>query len=100
YRSHNYHFRVYAAMFAGQSKVALDTAAQLEESLPEELLRIASPPMADWLEGFVSIKVHVLVRFGRWQDILDLKLPQDRELYCVTTAMIYYAKGVALAASG
>jgi tetratricopeptide (TPR) repeat protein len=100
YRLHNYHFCVYAAMFAGQSKVALDTAAQLEESLPEELLRVASPPMADWLEGFVSIKVHALVRFGRWQDILDLKLPLDRELYCVTTAMIHYAKGVALAATG
>lgn len=100
YRSHNYHFRVYAAMFAGQSKVALDTAAQLEESLPEQLLRVASPPMADWLEGFVSIKVHALVRFGRWQDILDLKLPQDRELYCVTTAMIHYAKGIALATVG
>jgi tetratricopeptide (TPR) repeat protein len=100
YRSHDYHFRIYAAMFAGQSRVALDTAAELEASIPEELLRIESPPMADWLEGFVAVKVHVLIRFGRWEDILALELPEDRTLYCVTTAMIHYAKGVAYAALG
>ncbi|KAK9645077.1 hypothetical protein V6Z96_007930 [Aspergillus fumigatus] len=100
YRSHDYHFRIYAAMFAGQSRVALDTAVELEASIPEELLRIESPPMADWLEGFLAVKVHVLVRFGRWEDILALELPQDQDLYCVTTAMIHYAKGVASAALG
>ncbi|RHZ73140.1 hypothetical protein CDV55_108861 [Aspergillus turcosus] len=100
YRSHDYHFRIYAAMFAGQSRVALDTAAELEASIPEELLRIESPPMADWLEGFLAMKVHVLIRFGGWEDILALELPQDQNLYCVTTAMIHYAKGVAFAALG
>jgi tetratricopeptide (TPR) repeat protein len=54
--------------------------------------------MADWLEGFVAMKVHVLVRFGRWQEILDEPLPDDPELYSVTTAMLHYAKGVAHAA--
>ncbi|KAK1142739.1 hypothetical protein N8T08_007371 [Aspergillus melleus] len=100
YRSHNFHFRIYAAMFAGQSRVALETATELESSIPEELLRVQSPPMADWLEGFLAMKVHVLIRFGRWQDILDLQLPHDADLYCVTTAMIHYAKGVAMAATG
>jgi len=100
YRSHNYHFRIYAAMFSGQSKIALQTMAQLEESIPEDLLRVKSPPMADWLEGFLSTRMHVLIRFGRWQDIRNLEIPQDSELYCVTTAMIHYGKGVALAATG
>lgn len=48
YRMHNYHSLIYAAMFAGQSKVALDTVSRMEDSLPESLLRIESPPMADW----------------------------------------------------
>lgn len=100
YRSHDYHFRIYAAMFSGLSEIALDTAAELEQSIPEELLRVESPPMADWLEGFLTMRVHVLIRFGRWQDLLDLELPQDAELYCVTTAMMHYGKGVALAATG
>ncbi|KUM80626.1 hypothetical protein [Streptomyces griseorubiginosus] len=100
YRSHNYHFKIYGAMFLGQSQVALETAAQLEASIPEELLRVESPPMADWLEGFLAMRVHVLVRFGRWTDILDLPLPEDPRLYCVTTAMLHYARGVALSALG
>ncbi|KAK4118631.1 TPR-like protein [Parathielavia appendiculata] len=100
YRCHNYHFRIYAAMFAGQSAVALETASLLEQTLPEALLRIQSPPMADWLEGFLSMRIHILIRFGRWQDIIDLTFPRDRDLYCTTTAMIYYAKGVALANTG
>ncbi|MFE1796750.1 hypothetical protein ACFW9L_11355 [Streptomyces sp. NPDC059517] len=100
YRSHNYHFRIYGAMFLGQSRTALETAAQLEASIPEELLRVQSPPMADWLEGFLAMRVHVLIRFGRWADILELPLPADPLLYCVTTAMLHYARGVAYSATG
>lgn len=98
YRCHNMHFKLYAAMFAGQSKIALDTALQLDAAIPEDLLRVESPPMADWLEGFLTMRVHALVRFGRWQEIIDMNLPADQELYCYTTAMIHYAKGVAFAA--
>ncbi len=100
YRSHNYHFRIYGAMFLGQSRVALETAEALEASIPEELLRVESPPMADWLEGFLAMRVHVLIRFGRWADILRLPFPADPRLYCVTTAMLHYARGVALSATG
>ncbi|KAK0634221.1 TPR domain protein [Immersiella caudata] len=100
YRCHNYHFRIYAAMFAGQSAVAIATAEELASTLPEELLRIPSPPMADWLEGFLAMRVHVSIRFGRWSDILSLSLPSDPELYSTTTAMIHYAKGVAHASTG
>lgn len=100
YRSHNYHFKIYGAMFLGRSRTALDTAAQLEASIPEDLLRVQSPPMADWLEGFLAMRVHVLIRFGRWADILQLPLPADPELYSVTTAMVHYARGVALSATG
>jgi tetratricopeptide (TPR) repeat protein len=100
YRSHDYHFAIYGAMFSGQSQVALEIADRLEASIPEELLRVESPPMADWLEGFLAMRVHALIRFGRWDDVLSLPLPTDRELYCVTTGMTHYAKGVALAATG
>ncbi len=100
YRSHDFHFRIYAAMFAGQSEVALSTVELLEASIPDELLRVESPPMADWVEGFLAMRVHALIRFGRWDDILALSLPADQALCCVTTAMTHYAKGVALAATG
>jgi tetratricopeptide (TPR) repeat protein len=100
YRAHNYHFKTYGAMFLGQSQIALETADALADAIPESLLRISMPPMADWLEGFVPMRVHVLIRFGRWQDLIDAPLPADPDLYLVTTAMLHYGKGVALAATG
>jgi tetratricopeptide (TPR) repeat protein len=63
-------------------------------------LRIEQPPMADYLEAFVPMRLHVLIRFGMWDEILGLELPVDRELYCTTTAMTHYAQGVANAALG
>ncbi|WP_067823717.1 tetratricopeptide repeat protein [Nocardia inohanensis] len=100
YRAHNYHFKIYGAMFLGQSATALETVARLEQSIPEELLRVQSPPMADWLESFLSMRVHAFIRFGKWAEIIELPLPADPELYCVTTAMLHYAKGVAYSATG
>ncbi len=93
YRCHNYHFKVYGAMFLGQPQPALDAANELIDTLPETILR----PLADWFESFISIKQHVFIRFGMWQSILDQVLPEDQELYCVTTAMMRYARTVALA---
>ncbi|MFF5979451.1 tetratricopeptide repeat protein [Streptomyces olindensis] len=100
YRAHNLYVKVYAAMLGGHSHEAEDAARRLVDYLTEDLLRVTSPPMADWVESHVSALPHVLIRFGRWEEIVDLELPKDRDLYCVTTAMILYAKGVAYAALG
>ncbi len=100
YRSHNYHFKIYGAMFLGQLGAALDAAAGLEQTISDDLLRVESPPMADWLEAFFPMRMHVLVRFGKWQDILAAPMPRDPELYSFTTALTHYAKGVACAATG
>ncbi len=100
YRCHDYHFKAYGAMFLGQYQPAIEAAEEMVQTLPRELLMTGSPPMADWLEGFVPIRQHVLIRFGRWQDIIAQELPDDRELFCVTTAMMHYARTVALATTG
>jgi tetratricopeptide (TPR) repeat protein len=100
YRAHDLHFVVYSAMFEGSSAVALRAAAELAGQLTPELLAIESPPMADWLEAFVPLRVHVLVRFGRWDDLIAEPLPGDQALYCTTTATIHYGRGVAHAAKG
>ncbi len=100
YRAHNYHFKIYGAMFLGQQRAALEAAGQLAAAIPEDLLRVPDPPMADWLEGFVPMRLHVLIRFGRWAEILAAPLPADQDLYCTTTALAHYAKGIARAATG
>ena len=100
YRTHDYHFAVYGAMFLGQYGAAMEAAQELIDTTPEALLRIPSPPMADFVEGYLSVKQHVLVRFGKWQEIIAQELPRDRELYCSTVAMMLYAQTVAHSALG
>ncbi|MCR9137165.1 MAG: tetratricopeptide repeat protein [Alphaproteobacteria bacterium] len=96
YRCHNYHFKIYGAMFLAQKQVALETADALIADLSDDVLR----PLADWFEAFVPMKQHVLVRFGQWQTILTQDMPEDSELYSVTTAMMRYARAVALSNTG
>ena len=70
------------------------------ETVPEEMLRVESPPMANYFESYLSFEPHVLVRFGKWHDAIALELPKDQQLYCTLTANIHYARGVAHAALG
>ena len=100
YRLHNLHSLVYAAMLAGQARVALDATARMEDGISEALLRVQSPPMADWIEFFLSVRVHVLIRFGMWDELRRLEIPADAELYCVTTASRHYGRAIAFAVGG
>ncbi|MEM8743806.1 MAG: tetratricopeptide repeat protein [Pseudomonadota bacterium] len=100
YVIHNFHFAIYGAMFLGQYGPAMAAAEELIATVPEDLLRVESPPMGDFLEGYLAMKQHVMVRFGRWQEIIDQDLPKDPDLYCATTAMMLYAKTVAHSALG
>lgn len=100
YRLHVYQFIAYAAMLCGQFKTAWEACDRMDESLPDSLLRVESPPMADWLEMFKPVRLHVLVRFGKWQEIIDLAFPEDRALCCTTTATQHYARGIAYGVLG
>ncbi|MGR3614641.1 MAG: tetratricopeptide repeat protein [Paracoccaceae bacterium] len=95
-RCHDLHLMMYACMFLGQFEPALAAAEQMCATLSKEVLSVPDrPQMAITMEGYYSMKMHVLVRFGRWQDIVDAPMPDDPGLYCVSTAMHRYAKGVA-----
>ena len=87
-------------MFAGKKCVAIESVNRMKKTIPDDLLRVHSPPMADRLETFMAVRLHVLVRSGMWNEIIDIGIPNDKEVYCVTTATPYYAKGVTFAAIG
>jgi tetratricopeptide (TPR) repeat protein len=99
-RCHDLHMMMYASMFAGQFQSAIEAAQAITETLTADLLAVERPHMAVTLEGYHSTVVHVLVRFGKWQDIIDMALPDDPVLYCVSTAMCHYARSVAHSALG
>ncbi|WP_170358709.1 tetratricopeptide repeat protein [Ruegeria arenilitoris] len=100
YRQHNYHFAIYGALFLGQMEPALRANQGLWDTTPEEMLRIESPPMADYFESYMSMGPHILIRFGRWDEAKALELPADPDLYRTLTATIHYARAIAHAATG
>jgi tetratricopeptide (TPR) repeat protein len=96
YRIHNVHFEAYGAMFIGRKSQALAAAEALRELLPVETVAF----LPDFFEAFWGIRLHVLIRFGMWQEILDEPMPEDAELFSFTTALQHYARAVALANLG
>ncbi|MEM6939882.1 MAG: hypothetical protein AAF943_18100 [Pseudomonadota bacterium] len=100
YRQHNYHFVIYGTMFLGQFAPAMRAVRGMDATTPEAMLKIKSPPMADFFEAYLSTEPHVLIRFGLWDEILKMPLPEDPVLRCTKAAMIEYARGLALSALG
>jgi tetratricopeptide (TPR) repeat protein len=100
YRLHNYHFVIYGAMLLGQYEPAMAAVRGAAETVPAELLRVESPPMADYFESYLSFEPHVLVRFGKWREATRLPLPEDPKLHCTLNAHVHYARGVGHAALG
>jgi tetratricopeptide (TPR) repeat protein len=100
-RCHDLHLMMYTCMLLGQYEPALNAANDMCATLTREVLAVGGrPQLAATMEGYYSMKMHVFVRFGKWREILDEPMPEFPELYCVSTAMHHYAKGVANAALG
>ena len=98
-RCHDLHLMMYVCMFLGQYEPAMEAANLMCDTLAKDVLTMPDrPQMVVTMEGYYSMMMHVLVRFGRWQQIIDTPMPDDAELYCVSTSMHHYAKGVAYAA--
>jgi len=96
---HDLHLMMHTCMFMGRYKDALHAADKICALLTKDVLSVKGrPKFAMSLEGYYATRMHVLVRFGRWHDIAEAPLPDDPDLYPVTTAMHHYAKGVAHAA--
>ncbi len=99
-RCHDLHLMMYAGMFLGRYQPAIEAANAMTRTLTPDVLNGEKPHMVMTMEGYYSMKMHVLVRFGKWREILEEAFPEDHALYCVTTAMHHYARGVAHAALG
>lgn len=92
YYSHNLHFIAIAASMKGNFAEAKQAADKLASHVHPMLKDM---PM---LEGFLAIPSAVLVRFEKWDDILQMPKP-DPNLKIATTFW-NYARGMALAGSG
>ena len=108
YRMHNHHFVVWCAMFDGQYETALKYARKAVETLPagdansgvQFMLAGVIPMGAIFLESYVTMPWHVMIRFGKWNEILNEPLHTDRDVFPAAIATQHYARGVAYASMG
>jgi tetratricopeptide (TPR) repeat protein len=89
YYNHNVHFESYAAAMAGQYARAKRTADKLSANVTPF---IADMPM---IEGFIPQQYYVLLRFGKWDEMLSVPVPAAS--LQLTNAIWHYARGAAFA---
>ena len=94
YYGHNLHFLAFASMMSGNFEQALGAARDLEGEMPEEALR----EWAGLIEGIMPTTFHVLIRFGKWEQILAE--PDYPEWRLVSRAVRRYARSIANSALG
>jgi tetratricopeptide (TPR) repeat protein len=93
YMAHNHHMLTYAAMMTGQSALAVKTIREMVADIPLEFFQ--ANPFAD---GFMAMPLEVLMRFGRWDEILaEPALPDHVP---ISRSLQHYARAVAHAAKG
>lgn len=94
YFLHNIHFLAYAAMMEGRYQVAIDAAHKIEQRIPENFLK----NYVELADGLMPTALHVLLRFGRWNEVLAVAEPPSWRL--VSRAERHFARSVAYSALG
>jgi len=108
YRMHNHHFVVWCAMFEGQYETAMKYARKAAATLPAGdenhgvrfMLAGVIPMGAIFLESYVTMTWHVMIRFGKWDEILAEPMQTEKDAFPATIATQHYARGVAYASKG
>ena len=94
YFLHNVHFLAYSAMMEGRYETALAAARKIEATIPPEFLK----NYVKLADGFMPTTLHVLIRFGKWEDIL--KEPEPPEWRLFSRAERHFARCIAFSSLG
>ncbi len=88
YYSHNVHFLWYCLSVEGRSKECIRAGRKTSAVLSKK--NVQDMPFLQWLKATPTF---ALIRFGKWQEILDLAKPDRGAQF--ETAMYHYARGLA-----
>ena len=94
YNAHNHQMLTWAAMMTGQGDLALSHIRTMVAEFPEDTLK----EFAMVAEGMSAMPLEVLVRFGRWDEVLAA--PDFPDWQPLSRAMRLGARGIAFAAKG
>lgn len=91
YMAHNHHMLAYGAMMSGRSALALETIEAMARAIPPEFVK-DNP----WADGFLAMPLEVMMRFGRWDEVLAR--PDLPDFAPISRTIRAYARAVARAA--
>ncbi|MBX3377893.1 MAG: hypothetical protein KF678_12925 [Phycisphaeraceae bacterium] len=94
YMAHNHGFLSFSCMMQGRSKEAIEAARDMVAGVPQDFIENA----ADVIDGYLPITMEVLMRFGKWEEMLREPEPDERLLIC--RAIRHCGRGVAYANLG
>ncbi len=94
YYPHNVHFLSWSSMFTGRSELSIEAAFKAK-ALLETGVRKTSWGMG---ENFRVQPIFVLVRFGKWQQMLEMEKPFVKAQYL--TGMWHYGRSMAYMNTG
>ena len=97
YYTHNLHFISMSSQMAGRYADAMKAAREVQENLAPVMQEKSIPPdLLPFIEMFRPQPLYVMLRFGRWAEVLKEPAPDARLL--VNTAIWHAARAIACAA--
>ena len=100
YIAHNYHMLIYGAMMGGMMNVALEKANELNQILVYSDIFVKNPGTELYLESYSALDIHIMVRFGKWEELLCVSFPERQDLMLYRTATLLGSRSLAYAALG
>jgi tetratricopeptide (TPR) repeat protein len=94
YFLHNAHFLAYASMMEGRYETALAAARKIEQTIPPDFHK----QYVTVADGFLPTSLHVMIRFGKWNEVLAEPEPESWQL--VSRGERHFARSVAFSALG
>jgi poly(3-hydroxybutyrate) depolymerase len=91
YAPHNHHFLVASAMLAGKGSKALAASRELARRQDPKMMEV--PALGPVIQHFWITPLHVMIRFGKWDEILKEPHPEKNLMY--PTGVWHYARGLA-----
>lgn len=95
YMVHNHYFLWYAAMMAGESKVAIQAARYTAMMTDTKSMR---EPWGGTMQHYYSLPLYAFAKFGMWDKILAQPAPPVDLIY--PTGVWHYTRGMAFTAKG
>lgn len=96
YQFHNTHMMSACAIMNGNSDVAIKSSVKCHNDIPADIFNMGAP-LNEMIEYIYATPVFAMVRYGKWQSLIDMPVPDSLHYYSI---LANFGKGIAYARTG